>query len=287
MKSCPVRKKPLLILLILFFAAHIAAASEEELVFAISPMASPVSTVSNYNNFIKYLSEKTGKKIILKQRRKYSEINSLLRTGEAQFAFTCTGAYLSGRYEFGLELLAVPVINGKTTYNSYIIVKKESEIENFRELAGKVFAFTDPLSFSGRLYPLYLIQKIGVKPEGYFGKTFYTSSHEKSIKAVADGLADGAAVDGLIFENMKRMNDPAIEKIKIIEISPPYGIPPIVASPRTEKSTKQLMLRTLIKMADDHAGREILDRIDIEKFVLPDPAIYNTAQKLRQATLVQ
>ncbi len=270
------------LLIIIFFAISVSADQENHVVFAISPMASPVSTLSNYGDFIKYLSEKNGIKIIIKQRRKYYEINSLLKSGEAQFAITCTGAYLSGRKEFGLEVLVVPVIDGKTTYNSYIIVNKEGGIENFSQLQGKVFAFTDPLSLSGRLYPVYFLHEQGITPEDFFRKTFYTSSHEKSIESVAYGFANGAAVDSLIFEDMKRIGITPIDKVKIIKISQPYGIPPIVVSPTTDKSTKQLILNTLLKMAGDPSGEKILKRLRIEKFVLPDPGIYKSAVKMRQ-----
>ncbi len=279
-------KKILLVFLILFLPVSIFAAQGGKIVFAISPMASPASTLSSYNDLIKYLSEKTGTEVILKQRRKYSEINSLLETGEAQFALTCTGAYLSGRKDFGLEVLAVPVINGKTSYNSYIIVNKNSDIKDFSMLQGKIFAFTDPLSLSGRLYPVYLLDSMNKKPDNFFRKIFYTSSHEKSIESVAYGLADGAAVDSLIFEDMKRTGAEAVDMVKIIKISPPYGIPPIVVSPATEKNIKQLMLTTLLKMAEDPSGQEILTKLEIDEFVLPDPAIYYSAVQMRQATLL-
>ncbi|GBE39944.1 ABC transporter, phosphonate, periplasmic substrate-binding protein [bacterium BMS3Bbin08] len=279
-------KRFIFVFIILIFAALASAAQEKEIVFAISPMASPVSTLSIYGDFIEYLSEKTGIEIVLKQRRKYSEINDLLKTGRAQFAYTCTGAYLDGRKEFGLEVLAAPVINGKTTYNSYIIVNKKSNIVDFRRLQGKVFAFTDPLSLTGRLYPVYLLNTMNARPGDFFRKTFYTSSHEKSIESVAYGFADGAAVDSLIYDNMKRMGNFAVDLVKIIKISPSYGIPPVVVSPITEQTTKQIMLATLLKMADDTAGRKILEEIRIEKFVLPDPAIYYSAVQMRQATFL-
>ena len=279
-------KNIFLSLLVFVFAVSISTAQEKEVVFAISPMASPVSTLSGYGDFIEYLSKKTGMNIVLKQRRKYAEINSLLKTGEAQFAYTCTGAYLSGRKEFGLEVLAVPVVNSKTTYNSYIIVNKNNADQKFEQLKGKVFAFTDPLSLSGKIYPAYLLETLKTTPEEFFRKTFYTSSHEKSIESVAYGLADGAAVDSLIFDDMKRLNDPAIEKVRIIRISPPYGIPPIVVSPDTDKLQKQLMLTTLLKMKDDPSGREILKELNIKKFILPDPSIYYSAVQLRQSALL-
>ena len=110
-------KKSFLTTVFLLFALNVTAAQEKEIVFAISPMASPVSTLSSYSDFIKYISDRTGKKIAIKQRRKYSEINSLLKEDKAQFALTCTGAFLSGQKEFGLELLVIPLVNGVTSYN--------------------------------------------------------------------------------------------------------------------------------------------------------------------------
>jgi phosphonate transport system substrate-binding protein len=280
-------RKSFFSLIIIFIAVSGSSAQEKEISFAISPMASPVSTFSSYNDFVKYLSEKTGAELVMKQRRKYAEINSLLKTGEAQFAYTCTGAFLSGKSEFGLELLAVPVINGKSSYNSYIIVNKESNIKDFPQFREKIFAFTDPLSFTGRLYPLYLLHELEVKPNEFFSKTFYTSSHEKSIESVAYGFADGAAVDSLIYEDMKRTKNPAIDRVRIISISPPYGIPPIVVSPTVEKATKQVILNILLKMTDDPVGREILTKLHIDKFILPEPAIYFNAARLRNLILPQ
>ncbi len=275
------------LLFIIFFAERACPAQEIKVVFAISPMASPVSTLSSYGDFFKYLSKKTGIKIIPKQRRKYAEINSLLKSGDAQFAVTCTGAFLDGRNEFGLELLAVPVINGKTSYNSLVIVNEKSSIENFSQLRGKVFAFTDPLSFTGRLYPLYVLHQMGVIPVEFFHKSFYTSSHEKSIESVAYGLAEGAAVDSLIFYDMERMEHPAVTMVRIIKVSPPYGIPPIVVSPLVKKPTKQIILTALLEMTSDPEGKEILKKLEIDKYILPDPAIYDNAAQLRKAILLQ
>lgn len=277
--------KIILALFVILIIVPADTSGKNEIVFAISPMASPVSTLSGYSDFIHYLKHKTGLNIVLKQRRKYAEINTLLKNGEAVFAYTCTGAYLSGRKEFGLEVLAVPVINSRTTYNSYIIVNNKSDYKKFEDLKGKVFAFTDPLSLSGRIYPAYLLETMDTSGDEFFGQTFYTSSHEKSVESVAYGLADGAAVDSLIFENMIRIKDPAVEMVRIIRISPPYGIPPIVVSPGADKDLKQLMLSTLLKMKDDPSGKKILKPLHIEKFVLPDPAIYHSSVQMRQIAL--
>ncbi len=281
-------RKVFLTLLVLSYsiAPNVSYAQEQEIVFAISPKTSPVSTLSNYNDFMKYLSKKIGYTVVIKQRRKNSEINSLLETGEAQFALSCTGAFLSGQESFGLKVLAVPVMYGTTTYNSYVIVNKESGIEDFRQLKGKVFALIDPLSLSGRLYPLNLLKNMGLKPNEFFKKTFYTSSHDKSIESVAHGLADGAAVGSHIYNDLEAKGAPYIDRVRIVKVSPPYGMPPVVVSPLADRIPMERISRALLKMAEDPEGKVILDRMKVDKFVKPDWSIYTTAVQLRHSNLL-
>ncbi len=256
--------------------------SRDSFVFAVSPMASPVATASNFSEFIDYLSEELGEKVVLKQRRKYSEINDLLRTGKASVAFTCTGAYLAGRQDFGLELLAVPVIKGKTTYNSYIIVHKDSRIESLEHLKGKTFAFTDPLSLTGRLYVTSLLNERGILTKDYFSKTFYTAGHEKSIEVVAKGLADGASVDSLILDDLREKGNPYASNVKVIMTSQPFGIPPFVVSPKLPGEDRKAVLKILLNMPRDGKGREILKKIGIDGFALPDHANYLSAHEVKK-----
>ncbi|MBI4686344.1 MAG: phosphate/phosphite/phosphonate ABC transporter substrate-binding protein [Nitrospirae bacterium] len=270
------------LLLIIFSAANVYAAEAEDIVFAVSPMASPAATASSFSEFIDYLSRKLNKKVILKQRRKYSEVNELLKTGKASVAYTCTGAYLAGRQDFGLELLAVPLMKGKATYNSYIIVHKDSRVNSLKDLKGKIFAFTDPLSLSGRLYVTSLLNEDGILTKDYFRKTFYTAGHEKSIEAVAAGLADGASVDSLILDDMLKKGNPYAERVRIISVSQPFGIPPFVVSPEFSLEDRKGILMVLLNMSKEVKGKEILQKIGIDGFVLPDHAAYLSAHEIKK-----
>ncbi|MDI6802082.1 MAG: phosphate/phosphite/phosphonate ABC transporter substrate-binding protein [Thermodesulfovibrionales bacterium] len=261
--------------------ASLQEAGKDSFVFAVSPMASPAATASSFSEFIDYLSEKLDKKVILKQRRKYSEVNDLLKSGKASVAFTCTGAYLAGRRDFGLELLAVPVMNGKATYNSYIIVHKDSSIKNFDELKGRTFAFTDPLSLTGRLYVTSLLNERGIMTKDYFKKTFYTAGHEKSIEAVATGLADAASVDSLILDDLARKGNSYAKNVRVIKTSQPFGIPPFVVSPALPEADRKTLIKILINMSKDTEGRKILSKIGIDGFMLPNHANYMSAHEVK------
>jgi phosphonate transport system substrate-binding protein len=245
-------------------------------------MVSPVVTASSFSEFISYLGDKLGKKVVLKQRRKYSEINELLKTGESSVAFTCTGAYLAGRQSFGLELLAVPVINGKTTYNSYVIVRKGGNISKLEHLKGKTFAFTDPLSLTGRLYITSVLNEKGMLTKNFFRKTFYTAGHEKSIEAVANGLADAASIDSLVLQDMRKKGNPHASLVEVIMVSQDFGIPPFVVSPALEEEDKKIVLKILLNMSKDRKGKDILKTMGIDSFALPDHTKYLSANEVKK-----
>jgi len=249
----------------------------EPFYFAVSAMASPARTLVHFSELETYLSAKLHRPVQLKQRRTYEEINDLLAQSNIQMAFTCTGGYISGAQKFGLELLAVPIINGNTYYRSYIVVRKDSKAKSLADLKGHIFAYADPLSLTGYIYPAARIRQMGYQKKNFFRQDFYTESHDKSIEAVARGVADGAAVDSLIFDALVAASDPAAVKLKVIEMSDKFGMPPVVVSPNIGKKLKNDLLKVLLHMANDPTGRDVLKKLGMDGFTVPDPALYTSA----------
>jgi phosphonate transport system substrate-binding protein len=263
-------------------AATALAQSGPTFYFAVSAMASPAQTLVHFTEFQDYLAEKLGTSVSLKQRRTYEEINDLLAREKVQMAFTCTGGYLSGRKAFGLELLAVPVMNGKTCYRSYIVTRLDSPARSLTDLQNLVFAFTDPLSLTGYIYPTARINQMGRTTRDFFKKTFFTESHDKSIEAVATGVADGAAVDSLIFDALRKQGDVFTGRLKIIEISGEFGMPPVVVPPKVSAELKRKLLKVLLSMDKDPAGKNVLNSLGMDGFALPEPELYRSAILLRK-----
>jgi phosphonate transport system substrate-binding protein len=247
---------------------------------AVAAVISPKGTVESYTPFLFYLEKKLNRPVELVQKRTYLEVNDLIEHGEVDIAFVCTSAYIQGHDTFGMELLAAPQVNNNTTYNSLLIVPTSSNAQDIRDLRGKVFAFTDPISLSGRVYPSYLVQELGFTPEEFFARTFYTYSHDEAIRAVASGVADGAAVDSLVYEYAIARDSSLAEKVKIIHRSPDFGIPPVVVSPFTRPQVKVDLQTLLLGMADDPTSSEALASIGVERFVLIDDGAYDSVREL-------
>ncbi|HEY5997751.1 MAG TPA: phosphate/phosphite/phosphonate ABC transporter substrate-binding protein [bacterium] len=248
---------------------------------AVGGMITPKEGMAYYRDFLRYIQEKIGVKVDYVDREGYAEINEMLRNGQLEAAFVCSGPYVDGHRDFGLELLAAPQAYGKTVYHSYIIVPKGSAVRSFAGLRGKRFAFTDPLSNTGKLVPTYMLARMNETPESFFREFVFTKAHDKSIKAVAQEAVDGAAVDSLIWEFLNATDPGFASRTRVIEKSPPYAIPP-VAVPRTLAPALKERLRAAFLGADaDPRGREILAKMRIDRFVPISDADYDSVREMQ------
>jgi len=249
--------------------------------FAVGGMITPKEGMGYYRDFLRYLQEKIGAKVAYVDREGYAEINEMLKNNQLEAAFVCSGPYVDGHAQFGLELLAAPQAYGATVYYSYIIVPKESPVRSFAELRGKRFAFTDPLSNSGKLVPTYMLARMQETPESFFKEFVFTKSHDKSIKAVAQGIVDGAAVDSLIWEYLNAKSPEFTAKTRILEKSQPYGIPPIVVSNSLAPELKERLRKAVLGAADDLRGQEILRQMKIDRFVEISDSAYDSVREMQ------
>jgi phosphonate transport system substrate-binding protein len=257
-----------------------AASQQLPLRIGMGAMITPKEGYVYYLQLKRYLEEKLHQPVQLIDRDSYKKINALLRSGGIDAAFVCAGPYVEGHREFGLELLAMPLADGKPVYYSYIIVHRDSPITELEGLRGKSFAFADPESNTGKIVPMYMLALMQETPASFFGNYVYTYGHDKSIKAVALQLVDGAAVDSLIWEYANRTNPEYTAKTRIIRKSSPYGIPPVVVRPGLAAATKQHLQEILLHMHEDQKGRQILQGMMLDRFVTGDDKNYDSIRAM-------
>lgn len=247
---------------------------------AVAAVISPQGNVATYSPLLAYLGQQLDRPVELVQRRTYAEVNELIRRGEVDIAFVCTSAYVAGAREFGLLLLVAPQVDEETIYRSLLIVPADSAAREMADLEGGVFAFTDPMSTSGRNYPTYLVRQLGSSPERFFQRTFFTYSHDDAIRAVANGLADGAAVDSLVYAHAVAADPDLLARTRVIHHSPPFAIPPVVAGTHVPEQTRTAVANILLRMNGDTSGRSALAVAGIDRFVLIGDEAYDSIRAL-------
>lgn len=249
---------------------------------AVAAMISPRQTVIHYHQLLDYIAGRLGRNIQLVQRKTYSEINELVGTGQIDLAFICSGPYVTGREAYGFEALAVPQVRGKHDYRSYLIVHKESPYQHLSDLRGKVFAFTDPDSNTGKLVPTYWLARQGDTPENFFGKIIYTYSHDNSIMAVATSLVDAAAVHEQIWQYFRERDPFHTSKTRIIRKSISFGNPLMVVSRQLPEPLKGSIRDLLVSMHRDTEGKKILVELMIDRFILPEEEWYQSIVAMKK-----
>lgn len=249
---------------------------------AVGSMISPEITREYYQGLMEVVAARVGRRAVFSQRRTYAEVNEMVETHEVDIAFVCSGPYTVGHERFGMELLVIPVVDGQRVYQSYILARRGSGIESFGDLRGKRFAFTDRQSNTGCLVPTYMLGKQGETPESYFGDILFTHSHDNSIKAVADGLADGAAVHSLIFKFMDTIDPSDTSRTKIVGTSPPHGIPPVVVHPDLDGELKRRLKTVLLSIHEDEEALPLLRQIQIDSFAEGDDSMYDSVREMQQ-----
>lgn len=245
-------------------------------------MLSPTETLLRAGPLFDYLSKRLERHLEVVVPRSYSEAIDMIRREEVHIGVVSSYAYVMGREEFGLEALAVPVYVGLPEHRSVVLVREYSGIEQFSDLKGHSFAFTDPLSTTGRLFPEALISEIGERVERFFEHTIYTTSYDRAIKALDQGVVDGAAVSSIVW-HLAVQQDPDLERrLKVIALSEPFGAPPFVVNPRLGSNLKLQMQEVLLQMHRSPEGRGALASLGIDRFVLPEDDWYRSVTRLAE-----
>jgi phosphonate transport system substrate-binding protein len=249
----------------------------------VSSMITPVDAVKYYQEIIDYIGEQIKQPVQMVHRRTYDEMDTMLERGEVKVAFICSAPYVKNREKFGVEILVAPSVNGKASYQSYIIVHKDSPVQSFSELKGKFFAFTDPKSNTGKLYPTYLLKTMGLTPERFFKKVMYSYSHNKSVELVAKKVVDGAAVESIVYEYMVKKGSPYAKQTKVIKRSPQYGIPPVVVTKDIDESLKKKIRDAFLNMHKTAKGAAILNDMMIDGFVQISDSAYDSIREMERS----
>lgn len=224
----------------------------------------------------RYMEKRLGLKVEIVQRDSYRETMDLLRLKQMDFAWVCDYPFLT--LKDLVRLMAVPLYKGQPLYRAYIIVPAGNggdRVTSLMDLKDTVFAYADPLSNTGYLYPRYAITRLGEDPKTYFRKTFFTWSHKKVIEAVALGLAQGGSVDSYIWDTVDRLDPALTRRTRIVQRSPDYGFPPFVAHRDISPKLFDKVQRFLLTMHQDPEGAALLKRINLDRFVAGDARLYD------------
>jgi phosphonate transport system substrate-binding protein len=252
-----------------------AAASDADVIrFGLTPVLL-TSDLDLLDLLKSYLEKATGRAVQLVTRRTYEEISALLISSQLNGAWICSPPFLT--YRTQLELLAVPLWNGKPLYRSYLIADAKRVATSIDDLAGDIHAFSDPNSNSGYVATAAELAAKGLKPERFFRQIFFTYGHENVVRAVASGLAQSGSVDGYVYEVLNEVEPGLTQATRVVRPSPWFGFPPIagpIAAVGTENRDR--LRRALLTAHQDELGRQLLKMLRLDAFADEPASVFDS-----------
>ncbi|MEZ2407572.1 phosphonate ABC transporter substrate-binding protein [Bosea sp. UNC402CLCol] len=176
----------------------------------------------------------------------YNGVIEAMRSNHVDVAYLGPFSYVLGTTVAAIEAFATAETakSSRSYYRSLIITRKDSGIKEVKDLKGRTFAFVDPSSTSGHLFPKAGLMKLGFDPEKDFGRVLFTGSHDANALAVANKRVDAATIADRIFDTavQKKLVDPA-------DIQVVWQSDPIPESPTCWRKNLPEDLKAQIKSA--------------------------------------
>tara|TARA_B100000686_G_C16705911_1_gene926255 strand:- start:506 stop:1348 length:843 start_codon:yes stop_codon:yes gene_type:complete len=162
------------------------------------------------------LQKETGLYFKTSVATSYAAVIEAMGAGKVDVGWLATFSYVLAHDKYGVELLLVVQRFGSPFYRGQIMVSADSGIKNLAGLKGKRFAFVDPASTSGHLYPKTLLLSQGFDPELFFEKSVFAGSHNAVVLSIYKGEVDGgAAYEGSRSSVAKTFPD-VFDKVKVL-----------------------------------------------------------------------
>lgn len=219
-----------------------------------------------------YLSRVLGVEARLVQSQYDPLEDPIMLQNQLDIAFIC-GLPFARRQRVAsgqLQALVAPVMQAsryqnRPVYFSDIIVHAESNLLSFEDLRGKTFCYNDLGSNSG--YNLVRQRLMQARYSSrFFAKAIPSSSHQRSIQLVTDGLADCSAIDSTVLEQELRNTPKLSNHLRVIESIGPCLMPPIVAAQHLGSVLIDKLQSALCQ--PDTELRSAMTKVGIQRFVV-------------------
>lgn len=168
--------------------------SEREIIFGVNPFTNPKTIREMYYPIIKWACEKAGYSSRMVIVHSYDALTQALKEEIVDGGWFSPFAYVEARETLdNIIPIATPIVNGRASYDGYIITSRKSNIRSLKDLKGKRFGFVDPKSASGYLFSKYALLQEGINPDKDFKEVLFLGSHDNVIRAVLQSEIDAGA----------------------------------------------------------------------------------------------
>ena len=258
-----------------------------ELLIGIEPEHNIFDQMERYHYLADYLSVQLGVKVRLTIMSRYGEVLKRFKTLKLDGAFLTPYTATMDVKELKLEQVANPVnLNGESTSEGYIFVRKDSGIRSLQDMKGGNIVFVDPATMEGYLFPLAFLHQQGITDiDSFFNRYFFSGSHASAIFAVLDGRADIGAAKNTTYNAMTNNDSSIQQELEIIARSP--KVPEITLCLKSEiaPDLRERMSNALLNMDKTPDGVKVLQQFKVLGFTKASNEDFVIIENMSRETL--
>ncbi len=232
-------------------------AAGRDLKFGFTPVLGETEMRAEFDPLVAYLSDSIGQKVVLYVAKNYGDLRTQMEAGAVDIGSFSPFAYVDAARGGKIRIIAQSIIDGAATYRGIIVARKDSGLKTMADLQGKRFAFVDPKSASGYVYPRAMLMEKGINPESYFKETIFAGDHNKVIAAVLGGRVDAGATYDNAPVIAKAAGVPT-ENLVILASTDPIPHDAIAVRIGLDEALAKKIQTALVDMDKSEAGRRII-----------------------------
>jgi phosphonate transport system substrate-binding protein len=188
----------------------------------------------------------------------YTATVEAMCAGRADIGALNPFGYVLAHEKCGVQVAAISLRTGLPYYRAQINARTDANINRIEDFRGKRFAFVDPASASGYLFPAAMLKKMGFDPERFFSQTVYAGSHPNVILAVYRGQVDGGASFEDARTAVQAQFPDVMAKVKVIGYTDPIPNDTWSLNPNLSPQLKARIKDRLLRIARTPEGQEAL-----------------------------
>jgi len=267
-------------LLLAGILAGSSAARAQDLEFGFTPVLAEAEMRAEFEPLMAYLSEAIGQKVVLYIAKDYGDLRTQMEAGTVDIGSFSPFAYVDAVKGGKIRIIAQSILDHSATYRGLIIARKDSGLRRVEDLEGKRFAFVDPKSASGYVYPRAMLLEKGLTPERFFNETTFAGGHDKVIQAVLDGRADaGAIYDGAL--GVAKQKGVAVENLVTLASTDPIPHDAIAVRVGLDEPLARKIQTALVNVDKTEAGKRALanSKKKLTGHVIADDSLFDVVRR--------
>jgi len=228
------------------------ASAKDQLTIGLIPSEDSQAMIEASKQVLDTLQTRLGMPVVPFVATDYNGIIEALRAGKLDVAYLGPFSYVLATSVAEVEAFAVAVTRktGQSAYKSVIVARKDSGIRELADLKGRTFAFVDPSSASGHLFPKAGLEQAGFVPAQLFSRVIFSGSHDASILAVENHKVDAAAVADRIFASAVSKGLVKQDEFQVVWSSRPIPESPMVWRKDLDPALQQKVASALASIKD-------------------------------------